>query len=163
MCRTSAIECEMPASQHTQGQELQHQPPQQNNPAGCHESQQLEIVSLPQLPSWPAKHSKVESPLSESPWHDRDSQQGLVTASGAALEFCDISYWLPARQPSLRQRLAQLRSSTAHRSSSRSSSLGLATHASQQQRKRLGKQLLVSVSGVAHAGRLLAVMGPSGG
>jgi hypothetical protein len=153
----------MPAPQPTQGQELQDQPPQQTNPAGCHESQQLEIVSLLQLSTWPAEHSAVKSPLTGPSWQDKDAQNNVATASSAALEFRDISYWLPARQPSLRQRIAQLRNNTQDESSSRSSSLGLATHVSQQQRKRLGKQLLVSVSGAAHAGRLLTVMGPSGG
>jgi hypothetical protein len=170
LCRTfcAAIECGMP-HQHTQDLELQHHAPQQQASDGCRESQQLEIVSLPQLPSWPAEHSQAQSPLTgASAWQDNDGQQELVTASGAALEFQDISYWLPARQPSLRQRLAQLSGSSQGSSSSsnsrdsRSSSLGHATPASQQQQKRLGKQLLVSVSGSAHAGRLLAVMGPSG-
>lgn len=84
-----------------------------------------------------------------------------VTASMAPmLEFKGICYWLPAKPPSLKERVACSRWRKLAGSSHSSSELPDLTVT--KDKPCYGKQLLDNVSGAACAGRLLAIMGPSG-
>lgn len=148
-------ECDMPAPQLTQGQQLADDS-RQHNPATRQESRQCKIVSLPQLPLQPAGHSPARHHAPHR--HDKCDLHQESFCEGGALEFRDISYWLPPSRASWRERLSQARSIAQHSSSGS----GIAPDAGQPRRKRRGKQLLVAISGAAQPGRLLAVMGPSG-
>jgi ABC-type multidrug transport system fused ATPase/permease subunit len=84
----------------------------------------------------------------------KKAKQAPSSCDPALLEWQHISLWLPPPAGGLKQRLARLLPGGGGGSSS---SAGAAAAAAPQ-----GKQLLDNVSGKAHPGRLLAVMGPSG-
>lgn len=81
------------------------------------------------------------------------NQPPSLSSSSAMLEFRDISYWLPAPPVSIREWVAgAVRQWPTDSRRLQDAKL----------KRRHGKQLLLCVNGCAHAGRLLAVMGPSG-